>query len=79
MTGTADGRRRAEEIRRREVSRALSGTDLTPEQREAVSLMSRSLVRRILEGPVAGILDRSRAAALTRACPPACLGERREA
>lgn len=48
--------RDAEEIRRRAVSRALSRTALSPEEREAVVLMSRSLVKRVLEGPVSKAL-----------------------
>lgn len=42
----------AERMRLREVSRALKGTDLSPEAEEAVERLSRCLVDRILRGPV---------------------------
>jgi glutamyl-tRNA reductase len=44
---------RAERIRRCEVSRALAGMNLSPEKEEAVERLSRSLVGKLLRGPVA--------------------------
>jgi glutamyl-tRNA reductase len=42
----------AEQIRRHELSRALQRMDLTPEEAEAVERMSRSLVNKLLHGPI---------------------------
>lgn len=46
--------RRAEAIRRREVERTLArATELTPEVRERVDMLTQSLVRKLLHGPIA--------------------------
>jgi glutamyl-tRNA reductase len=42
----------AEQIRRHELSRALQRMDLSPEEAEAVERMSRSLVNKLLHGPI---------------------------
>jgi glutamyl-tRNA reductase len=49
------GRDSAEQIRRREVSRVLRKVDLSPEE-EAVERMSRSLVGRLLHGPISRVM-----------------------
>ncbi|HXA30584.1 MAG TPA: glutamyl-tRNA reductase [Candidatus Angelobacter sp.] len=48
---------RAEELRRREVERALGRTDLDGELRAQVEVMTRSLVRKLLHGPIAHLKD----------------------
>jgi glutamyl-tRNA reductase len=53
------GQGSAEQIRRREVSRALRRVDLTPEEEEAVERMSRSLVGRLLHGPISRVMARA--------------------
>jgi glutamyl-tRNA reductase len=42
----------AERIRRHELARALKGLDLSPEEAEAVERMSRTLVNKLLHGPI---------------------------
>jgi len=49
----------AERIRRHEVSRALRKMDLSPEQEEAVERMSRSIVNKLLHGPISEIKARA--------------------
>jgi glutamyl-tRNA reductase len=49
----------AEQIRRKEVSRALKKVDLSPEEEEAVERMSRSLVGRLLHGPISRVMARA--------------------
>jgi glutamyl-tRNA reductase len=53
------GRDSVERIRRHEVSRALRMVDLSPEEEEAVELMSRSLVGRLLHGPISRVMARA--------------------
>jgi glutamyl-tRNA reductase len=53
------GQDSAEQIRRREVSRALRKVDLSPEEEEAVERMSRSLVGRLLHGPISNVMARA--------------------
>jgi glutamyl-tRNA reductase len=54
------GQDSAEQIRRREVSRALRKVDLSPEvEAEAVERMSRSLVGRLLHGPISRVTARA--------------------
>jgi glutamyl-tRNA reductase len=48
-----------ERIRRHEVSRALRMVDLSPEVEKAVELMSRSLVGRLLHGPISRVMARA--------------------
>jgi len=50
------GQDSAEQIRRREVSRVLRKVDLSPEEEEAVERMSRSLVGRLLHGPISRVM-----------------------
>ncbi|MCA1719479.1 MAG: hypothetical protein LC781_22540 [Actinobacteria bacterium] len=45
----------AKAVRRREVSRALAGMTLSPEKEEAIERLSRSLVGRLLRGPVSKV------------------------
>lgn len=49
----------AEKVREHEISKALKRTDLTPEQAEAVEKMSRSLVNKLLHGPISEIKSRA--------------------
>jgi glutamyl-tRNA reductase len=49
--------RRAEELRVREVERALGRADLDDELRAQVEVMTRSLVRKLLHGPIAHLKD----------------------
>lgn len=51
----------AERIRQHEVSRALRKMDLSPEQEEAVERMSRSIVNKLLHGPISEIKARAEA------------------
>jgi hypothetical protein len=44
----------AERIRRREVSRVLGGTNLSPDEERAIERLSRSLVTKLLCGPCHG-------------------------
>jgi glutamyl-tRNA reductase len=53
------GRDSVERIRRHEVSRVLRMVDLSPEEEEAVELMSRSLVGRLLHGPISRVMARA--------------------
>jgi glutamyl-tRNA reductase len=53
------GRDSVERIRRHEVSRALRMVDLSPEVEKAVELMSRSLVGRLLHGPISRVMARA--------------------
>jgi hypothetical protein len=47
-----------ERIRRHEVSRALKKTNLSPDDEEVIDLFSRSLVGRLLHGPISEVLAR---------------------
>lgn len=49
----------AEKVREHEISKALKRTDLSPEQAEAVEKMSRSLVNKLLHGPISEIKSRA--------------------
>ena len=49
----------AEKVREHEISKALKKTDLSPEQAEAVEKMSRSLVNKLLHGPISEIKSRA--------------------
>ncbi|BBL79375.1 glutamyl-tRNA reductase [Rubrobacter xylanophilus] len=51
----------AERIRRHEVSRTLKKMNLSPEQEEAVEKMSRSIVNKLLHGPISEIKARAEA------------------
>jgi len=55
---TAD-REPAERIRCREVSRLLSGTNLSPDKERVVERLSRSLVSKLLCGPIAEAMART--------------------
>lgn len=46
----------AERIRRQEVSRVLGRIDLSPEEETAVERMSRSLVYKLLRGPISEVI-----------------------
>jgi glutamyl-tRNA reductase len=61
----------AEKVREHEISKALKRTDLTPEQAEAVEKMSRSLVNKLLHGPISKIKSRAESG------PPETLETRR--
>ena len=50
-----------ERIRRHEVSRALKKTNLSPEDKEVIDLFSRSLVGKLLDGPISEVLARAEA------------------
>lgn len=49
----------AEKVREHEISKALKRTDLSPEQAEVVEKMSRSLVNKLLHGPISEIKSRA--------------------
>jgi len=49
--------RRAEELRRREIERTLGGAEIDEELRAQVEVMTRSLVRKLLHGPIAHLKD----------------------
>ena len=51
----------AERIRRHEVSRALKKVNLPPEEEEVIDLFSRSLVDRLLHGPISEVIARAEA------------------
>ena len=51
----------AEQIRRHELSRALGKMNLSPEEEEAVERLSRSLVNKLLHGPISEIKARAEA------------------
>jgi glutamyl-tRNA reductase len=61
----------AEKVREHEIYKALKRTDLTPEQAEAVEKMSRSLVNKLLHGPISKIKSRAESG------PPETLETRR--
>src|SRR5687767_12682583 len=46
-----------ERIRRHEVSRALQKVNFSPEQEEVIDLFSRSLVGRLLQGPISEVME----------------------
>src|SRR5215210_5664850 len=48
-----------ERIRRHEVSRALKKTNLSPNDEEVIDLFSRSLLVRLLHGPISEVLTRA--------------------
>jgi hypothetical protein len=50
-----------ERIRRHEVSRALKKVNLSPEEASATDLLSRSLVGKLLDGPISEVLARAEA------------------
>jgi hypothetical protein len=50
------GRDSPEQIRRREVSRALKKINLSPEEEEAIERLSRSLVGKLLHGPISRVM-----------------------
>lgn len=56
----------AERIRCQEVSRALGRMDLSPEEETAVEQMSRSLVDKLLRGPISEVVTYAEAASLRR-------------
>lgn len=49
----------AEKVREHEISKAFKKSDLSPEQAEAVEKMSRSLVNKLLHGPISEIKTRA--------------------
>jgi hypothetical protein len=53
------GQDSAEQIRRREVARALRKVDLSPEVEEVIERMSRSLVGKLLHGPISKVMVRA--------------------
>ena len=52
------GQNSVERIRRHEVSRALNKVNLSPEEEEVIDLFSRSLVGRLLHGPISEVMER---------------------
>jgi hypothetical protein len=55
------GQNSVERIRRHEVSRALEKVNLSPEEEEGIDLFSRSLVGRLLHGPISEVIARAEA------------------
>jgi glutamyl-tRNA reductase len=55
------GQDSVEQIRRREVSRALKRINLSPEEEEAIERLSRSLVDKLLFGPSSSVMARAEA------------------
>ncbi len=55
----AAGQDSAEQIRRREVSRALKRMELSPEEEEAIERLSYSLVAKLLLGPISEVMARA--------------------
>lgn len=55
------GRDSVERIRRHEVSRALRKVNVSPKEEEVIDLLSRSLVGKLLDGPISEILARAEA------------------
>lgn len=55
------GQYSVERIRRHEVSRALNKVNLSPEEEEVIDLFSRSLVGRLLHGPISEVMERAEA------------------
>jgi hypothetical protein len=55
------GQDSVERIRRHEVSRALKKVNLSPEEKEIVDLLSRSLVGKLLDGPISEVMERAEA------------------
>jgi Glutamyl-tRNAGlu reductase, dimerisation domain len=55
------GQNSVERIRRHEVSRALKKVNLSPEEEVVIDLFSRSLVGRLLEGPISEVIARAEA------------------
>lgn len=53
------GQDSVERIRRHEVSRALKKVNPSPEDQEVIDLFSRSLVGRLLHGPISEVLARA--------------------
>lgn len=53
------GQDSAEQIRRHEVARALKKIDLSREKEEVIELLSRSLVSRLLHGPISNVMARA--------------------
>jgi hypothetical protein len=52
------GQNSVERIRRHEVSRALNKVNLSPEEEEVIDVFSRSLVGRLLHGPISEVMER---------------------
>jgi hypothetical protein len=55
------GRDSVERIRRHEVSRALKNVNVSSEEAGIIDLLSRSLVGKLLEGPISDVLARAEA------------------
>jgi glutamyl-tRNA reductase len=55
------GQNSVERIRRHEVSRALKKVNLSSEEEEVIDLFSRSLVGRLLHGPISEVMERAEA------------------
>lgn len=53
------GQDSAEQIRRHEVTRALKKVNLSPEEAEVIERLSRSLVAKLLDGPISKVLARA--------------------
>lgn len=63
------GRDTVERFRRHEVSRALKKVNLSPEEQEVIDLFSRSLVGRLLHGPISEVMERAEAELSFRSRP----------
>ena len=53
------GQNSVERIQRHEISRALEKVNLSPEEEEGIDLFSRSLVGRLLHGPISEVMERA--------------------
>ena len=63
------GQNSVERIRRHEVSCALKKVNLSPEEEEVIDLFSRSLVGRLLQGPISEVMERAEAELSFRSRP----------
>jgi glutamyl-tRNAGlu reductase-like protein len=55
------GRDTVERLRRHEVSRAIKKVNFSPEEEEVIDRFSRSLVGRLLHGPISEVMERAEA------------------
>jgi hypothetical protein len=55
------GQDTVERLRRHEVSRALNKVKLSPEEEEVIDRFSRTLVGRLLHGPISEVMERAEA------------------
>jgi hypothetical protein len=65
------GRDSVERIRRHEVSRALKKVNLSPGEEEVIERLSRSLVGKLLDGPISEVMARAEAEILFASRPDA--------